>query len=646
MTVTETPLKLKLPAIISDNMVLQRELPLPLWGWATPGEAVVVTLGEQRASAIAGPDGRWQVSLGPLAPGGPFDMTVTCGETLTIRNILVGDVWVCSGQSNMEWPLKWANNADEEMAAADFPQIRLFQVPHVAVPEPQPDVQSKWDVCTPETVGDFSAIGYLFGRELHQELGVPIGLINSSWGGSAIEPWISQPGYRTMPEIASVMERFQDGLEHYDELMAEYQQLAAEWGDKVFLKDPGNTGYVQGWAAPDCDIAEWGELHTPGMWQPQGLWFNGAVWFRKEVNIPASWDGSDLSLSFGAIDDFDDTYMNGMWVGGIGRETPQAHEAPRNYTVPAHLVTPGRNMIAVRIFDHYGGGGFVGTPEQMVLHVPGAEPIPLAGIWRYKVEYAVEIGITPPAPRMPMAADNPGAPAYMYNGKIAPLVPFGIRGAIWYQGESNADNARQYRTLFPAMIRDWRTQWGQGDFPFLFVQLANYNMRRPVPTDDSWAELREAQSMTLSEPNTGMAVIIDIGEGADIHPRNKQDVGHRLALPALAKVFDRDIVYSGPMYRSMTVEGNAIRLAFDHVGSGLIARGDTLVGFAIAGADRKFVWAQAKIDGETIVVSHPDVQTPVAVRYAWGQNPACNLYNAEGLSASPFRTDDFPGITA
>lgn len=446
------------PSVIGDNMVLQQGVKVPVWGKATPEEGVAVTLAEQSASAVADEAGQWTVQLGPFEAGGPHKMTITGKNTLTFSNILVGEVWVCSGQSNMQWAVAVSKDAEQEIAAADYPSIRLFQAERNPADQPRDNVNGRWVACSPETVPGFSAVGYFFGRQLHRELEVPIGLINSSWGGTAAEWWTSRPALETDPELRPILER--------------------------------------------ADKAE-----------AQG--------------------------------------------------SAEAHR-------------------------------------------------------------------------------RPGA---LYNGMIAPLIPFAIRGVIWYQGESNAGRGYQYRKLFPIMIRDWRTNWGQGDFPFLFVQLGNYQQTPEQPGESAWAELREAQLMTLSLPNTGMATTIDIGEADDIHPKNKQDVGKRLALAALNIAYDRDVVYSGPIYESMEIEEDTIRLHFKHVGGGLVAKGGDLKGFAIAGADRKFVWADAEIDGDTVVVRSDQVKEPVAVRYAWADNPECNLYNEAGLPASPFRTDNWPGVT-
>lgn len=638
--------KLKLPAIFSDHMVLQCNTPVPIWGWAKPNDEVAVVLkGKKPLVTKADAQGRWMVKLPPQPAGGPHELIVrTREETVRFTDVLFGEVWVCSGQSNMEWPVAWAQNAKQEIATANFPQIRFFVVEKSIALEPQTDCKGRWVVCSPETVGGFSAVGYFFGREIHQRLKVPVGLIGTYWGGTPAEAWTELKALESDPDFKPILERLPRDQEALRRLQERYERALAEWNQKVVLKDPGNQGEAKGWAKPDFDDSDWATMELPQIFE-RTMNIDGAVWFRKIVNIPESWAGKDLVLSLGPIDDQDTTYFNGERIGSTGSETPNSWTVPRRYKVPGKLVKPGENLIAVRVFDMLEYGGFTGSPDQMRLELADGKekPIPLAGPWKFKIEFARDASKLPPRPQPPI---NNWTPTALFNAMVAPLIPYAIRGVIWYQGESNVGRAYQYRKLFPALINSWRKAWGQGDFPFLFVQLANFLERKPEPTESAWAELREAQLLTLKTvPKTGMAVAIDIGEANDIHPRNKQDVGKRLALAALAIAYGQKIVYSGPIYRSMRIEGNKIRLFFDHVGSGLVAKGGELKGFAIAGEDRKFVWAKAKIEGNTVVVWSEQVPKPVAVRYGWADNPDCNLYNKEGLPASPFRTDDWPGIT-
>jgi sialate O-acetylesterase len=446
------------------------------------------------------------------------------------------------------------------------------------------------------------------------------------------------------------VQRYEASLADEPEARVRYEQALKEWEKAAYFFDPGNSGFGQGWADAAHDAADWPEMTLPTFWEHAGLDIDGVVWFRKEVTIPADWAGKDLGLSLGAIDDTDTTYFNGVQVGETTMETPNWWQAPRRYTVPGKLAQAGRAVIAVRVYDRWMNGGFGGTPADMTLAPSqgSAAAIALAGPWRYKVEVSREQPKTTPAqPAAPMGRDNPWLPSGLYDAMLRPLVPYAIKGAIWYQGESNADRAYQYRRLFPAMIEDWRTAWGEGDFPFLFVQLANYlPVQQQASEDAAWPELREAQLMALSLPKTGMAVTTDVGEAVDIHPKNKQDVGHRLALAALGVAYGKSIVDSGPLFDHMEATGDRIALSFTHVGSGLAAAGGgDLKGFAIAGEDRRFVWADARIEGGKVIVSNKEVPKPVAVRYNWANNPVGNLYNVEGLPASPFRTDDWPGVT-
>jgi sialate O-acetylesterase len=491
--------EIRLPAVIGDNMVLQAGDRVQLWGWADPNEEIEVGLSwrDFRWSIQTDEAGKWQFPIKAPDVGGPYEITLKGKKnTVVIKNILAGQVWVCSGQSNMQWSVRQSANPEQEIAAATYPKIRLFSVERKVAETPQDDCKGKWVECSPETVGDFSAVGYYFGRELHKELDQPIGLIHTSWGGTPAEAWTSMPMLEENPSFEPILMRYKKAVDAYPQALIKHKEAVEKW--------------------------------------------NEAVAKAKAEGKPA----------------------------------------------------PGNR------------------------------------------------------PSAPFGPGNPHSPAGLYNAMIAPLMPYTVGGAIWYQGESNAGRAYQYRELFPTMIKSWWNNWGQGDFPFLFVQLANFRETKEEPGESDWAELREAQMMTLDMPNTGMAVIIDIGEANDIHPKNKQDVGKRLALWALANTYGKRVVYSGPLYKSMEKNGDKIVLTFDHCGDGLIARGgEPLKGFAIAGEDHKFVWADAKIEGNTVVVSSSAVANPIAVRYAWADNPVCNLYNKAGLPASPFRTDTWPGIT-
>ena len=636
-----------LPAIISDNMVLQRGVKVRIWGTANAGEHVTVTFDKKSVNTVADAKGHWEVWLGPLKPGAPSELTVKGDNVLTVKNVLVGEVWICSGQSNMEWPLANTDNAAETLAQANYNEIRLFTVEKKISTTELDDVQGRWVVTTPEEAAHFSAVGYFFGRELYQHLKTPIGLIHSSWGGTPAEAWTSQQGLLSSPELKPILDRYEKTLNALPATKESYARALAKWEEENLYVDRENKGEALGYADPGTSISDWTKIDLPQQFETAGLMIDGAVWFRRTVEIPETWSGKDLALNLPAIDDFDITYFNGTKIGSTGTETPDSYQVPRKYVVPGSLVRAGKNVIALRVFDRAGEGGFARAGD-MSVRVKGtdtSQAISLRGPWDYKVELALEPkhvdwGSRPEA----TGVSNQNSPSMLYNAMIAPIVPFVIRGAIWYQGESNAGRAYQYRTLFPVMIRDWRRAWGSA-FPFYFVQLANWRPRKDQPAESDWAELREAQFMTLSEPATGMAVAIDIG-GEDLHPRNKLDVGHRLAAWALAGVHGEKVVPSGPLFDGFSIEGDKVRIKFKY-GAGLKTNdGGPVKGFAIAGSDRKWVWADARIEGQTVVVSSPSIPKPAAVRYAWGDNPAVNLYNKADLPASPFRTDDWPGVTA
>ena len=617
--------------LFTDHAVLQRDVPLPVWGWTEPGARVKVGFLGQSVETTADESGKWLVKLGPYPAGGPHTLTVTGPQTVEVSDIKLGDVWICSGQSNMEFEVRQADRSAEEIAAADRPNIRLFTVPKVATVEPQATVQAEWEVCSPLTVARFSAVGYFFGREVEGEIKVPIGLIDSSWGGTIAEAWISAGSVAKIGDFDKALAQIEEQRDSPSHQRTPYAQRLARWWKE---NDPGIGGQTP-WSDPSFDSTDWKSMDLPGLWEGRGLPdFNGIVWFRREVTLPAAWDGKPVQVSLGAVDDYDTTFLNGKEIGH-----QEDWNALRRYNVNAGVAKAGKNVIAVRVFDRQGAGGFSGAPADLKVTLAGAtdaEPISLAGPWSYKVGAKLADLSSPPD----QGGDNPNRVTVLYNGMIAPLEPFAIKGALWYQGESNEARPAQYRRILPELIRDWRAKFAVGDFPFLIVQLANFRKRltRPAPSD--WAELREAQYLTTKAvPNAQVALAIDIGEADDVHPTNKQEVGHRLSLDALATVYGKDIEYSGPTFRGMEVHANSIRLSFDHADGLMVQGGGKLEGFAIAGQDGKFEWADAVVDGDGVVVSSTLVDLPVAVRYAWANNPACNLANKAGLPAVPFRTD-------
>ena len=624
-------------SLFSDNMVLQRGMKAPVWGTADAGGKVTVTLCGQRVAAVADEKGQWMVRLKPLKAGGPHTLKIAGRKTITLSNVMVGDVWICSGQSNMEQGIGACANPKEEIANANHPGIRLFMVPHKISGEPQKTVEASWAVCSPATVATggwagFSGAGYYFGRHLSGELKVPIGLIQTCWGGTVAEAWTSAEALEKLPDFKPTVQQFTKDVAARKSGGYSFKKAMAAWWRK---NDPGSAKGAN-WAGPAMDVSTWKTMAQPKAWAagPAELRkFDGLVWFRRDIDVPAEWAGRDLMLELGPIDDRDTTFFNGTEVGAN-----EAYTAARKYRVAGKLVKAGRNVVAVRVLDTGGGGGLYGKPEQMKLSLAagGGKAASLAGPWRYRIAATMAKLGSPPLRRL----GSPNIVTVLYNGMLAPLVPYGIRGAIWYQGESNTGRPMQYRRLLPAMIEDWRSRFGVGKFPFLVVQLANFLAVQTTPVQSGWAELREAQLLTeRNDPKVGMAIITDIGDARDIHPKNKQGVGRRLALAALAIAHDRKLVYCGPVFRGMKAEGAKARLTFDHVGGGLVARGGKLKGFAISGADGKFVWADAAIDGAAIVVSSAQVSKPIAVRYNWANNPIGNLFNKEGLPAGPFRSD-------
>jgi len=632
MSYTITIAQTELHALFTDNMVLQRNAEVPVWGWAEAGENITVSFNGKTVSNKADRDGKWQVELPKMYAGGPYDMTISSsGAPITLQNIMVGDVWVCSGQSNMEWTVQNSNNAEAEIAAANDARIRHFKVPHTYSDTPEDKLEGgPWEVTSSETVGDFTAVGYYFAKNVRQHEDVAIGLLNSSWGGSRVEPWMSAQalGY---PDAKGILVKIRQ--EQEERLQASKAKLEAKVGP-LPEKDVGMQDDNPIWVGIEYDDSDWQTMVLPMLWESELPDLDGIVWFRKTIKLSEAEAEAGITLHLGKIDDSDITWVNGQKVG----EMTQKYNVDRYYEVEPDALQAGENVITVRVEDTGGGGGIYGAEDLLFIESRAGQHS-LAGDWKFKVGEA-RFGVS-----------NRGInhqPTLLYNKMIHPILDFPITGVIWYQGESNASetDAYKYRTLFADMIKDWRKRWNNsGQFPFLFVQLANFMEPPSQPAESNWAMLRESQSETLSLPKTAQAIIIDIGEADDIHPRNKQDVGYRLALAARKYAYgEDDVVYSGPVFKSMKKEGDKIRIGFRHTGSGLMAkdRYGYLKGFAIAGADKEFVWAKAQIDGDEVIVWSDEVSNPVAVRYAWADNPDdANLYNQEGLPASPFRTDEW-----
>ena len=602
--------------LFSDNAVLQRDRAIQIWGWAAPNSTVNFKFDDEQQTAVAAADGRWAANLKARAAGGPHALEVSvAGTTIKRENIFFGDVWLCSGQSNMEWPVNAAKDAATEKADADHPQIRLLTIPHVFSETPNSTFDKEsWQVCSPQTVGQFSAVAYFFGRKLGDELKVPIGLIDSSWGGTLVEAWTSAPALGTMEDFKVALANVgkDDG--------ATAQQKLADWWDN----DPGTKAHYE---RPDTDDSDWKTATLPGLWEQNGFAnFDGVMWVRKTVDVPAEWANRALTLDLGTIRNSDHTFWNGARIGiTIGNKKPSV------YNVSAAQVKAGRNVIAVRVLNTVGDGGFAG-PKLSLQN--GGETVALDGEWKVKQGLALKDF----PPRATEQTLNQHTPTALYNGMIAPLLPAQVKGVIWYQGEGNAKRAAQYRTLLPTLIKDWRARFGE-PLPFHIVQLAGYLAPDARPTDGDWAYLREAQLLTSQTvPDTGLAVAVDIGEEKSIHPVNKQDVGLRLALVALEKTYGQKIESSGPTLKSFAVVGNAIQLRFDHA-QGLNLKGEANRVFSVGNGDGQFFWAIPKIEGDTITIANAALPAPTQARFAWSNNPRAALYNEAGLPASPFRTD-------
>ncbi len=753
--------EVKLHPLFTDNMVLQRDKPLVVWGSAAPAEQVTVQIGTQSKSVAASADGAWKLTLNAMPATFQTGFEVQGENKISLKNVAVGDVWVCSGQSNMAWTVANSNDAAAEISAANYPQIRILTVPQKIAATPQTDFAAKvaWQAASPQSIPNFSAVGYFFGREVQQALDVPIGLINSSRGGTIAEAWTSREALTALGKPYPAQLKAMDSLAEARS-RTPFAEAVLQWWQH------NDIGTREKWQSPETQTGDWKSIDLPGAIERVEPDFDGIMWFRREVEIPEAWAGKELVMRLGNIEEMDETYFNGERIGA----TPFTR-IKRAYTIPAAHVKAGRAVITVRVYDRNRDSGMVGDidkPGQGLELALKAQPkeaaLNLGGTWQYKLT-ATQAEVT----AFPVDWNaSPNQTSVLFNGMIAPLTSFPVRGVIWYQGESNAPRSEAYRSLFPALIRDWRTQWGAkqdgSEFGFFFVQLANYMARVPDPVQSGWPELREAQTMTLSVPRTGMASAIDIGEAGDIHPRNKQDVGRRLALAALAVEYGSPLEYSGPMYKAMTVEDGKVRVEFSHAatlkvaqtakpqtpspfsevpldhwayfatqrlakngvlkdnpirGGEILSRkrfafitatalevlkretikqedrdaidalrkefvdelrtygirqdelnaivpvsrkwttppristevnnisantdvtkqGANVKGFAIQGADGKWLKAHAQIQGETVLVWHENVPNPVAVRYAWKNNPEADLVNGFGLPAVPFRTD-------
>jgi len=621
----------RMPLLFSDGMVLQRNKTIPVWGWADANEKVEVRFNKQIKTIKADKNGKWMVKLDAEKAGGPFELNIIGKNKIVIADVLVGEVWICSGQSNMEFQVYKTMNAKAEIEDSNYPMIRHFGVAQDLSGSPKEDLKAgKWAVCNKENVGDFTAVGYFFAKKIYAELKIPIGIINTSWGGTCVETWTSREAF--------------ENSEDFKDMIAEVPQVDLDAIFETYKKSVlDNLKNVQGFDVTmtnenqfkelNFQDTNWPEIKVPSLWENQQIGnIDGVVWMRKTIVLSAEQAKKEAVLHLSKVDDEDVTYVNGIQVG-----TNNIWESQRVYKIPAGVLKEGVNVIAVRIADYTGGGGIYGDPADLKIDFKDSN-IPLEGLWKFNV-VQVKIAISPNS-----------YPSLLYNAMVNPLIPYAFQGVLWYQGEANVGRAKQYKIAFPLMISDWRTKWNQGNFPFYFVQLSTFDEYGGNSKKGSkWAELREAQTQTLRLTNTGMVVTTDIGNAKDIHPTNKQDVGKRLAAIALNNVYNKKMVYSGPAFLSQEIKGNQIILTFDNLGSGLSSSDSNgiLKGFEIAGTDKVFHSAKAIIQNNKVIVSSENVPNPVAVHYGWADDDTeINLFNKEKFPASPFRTDDWEMITA
>jgi sialate O-acetylesterase len=654
--------RLQLPSLISSGMVLQQNTKVSIFGTTIPFAKVKITSSWGKRKIIrADKNGKWLTKLKTSKAGGPYELSFQTKDTsIVIKDVLVGEVWLCSGQSNMEMPLcGWPPNdtlinSKTEIASAEFPEIRLFTVPRSISVVPLDSCEGSWKSCSPKTIADFSATAYFFGRKLHQELSVPIGLINSSWGGTPAEAWTNQEYLQQVTGYSKINDSLILAKRQYDSL---YTWLNSLEIIDIPFDSTGSYSNLQlhdeSIYRVDYDDSKWSEMNLPVLWENSALPdFDGIVWFRKEFELSHDLSGKELLLHLGAIDDMDIVYVNGVKIGEISK--PGFWTFSRDYIVPPHLLKKGRNIIAVRVTDTGGGGGIYSSQGIRLIYSSHSEPVvDLNGNWKFMpvveimngkfYKFGEEKKSFSYRPILPMFI-NANTPTVLYNGMINPLISYTLKGVIWYQGEANVSKAFEYRTLFPKLIECWRKLWNLGNFPFYYVQIAPfiYGEKEPSRT----AELREAQLFTLKVPNTGMVVTTDIGNPSTIHPGNKQEVGRRLALWALANTYGYDsIEYSGPLYDTFEIKDNKIIVYFKHIEGGLKTSQGNLTNFEIAGNDSLFHPARAFIEGNTVVVWSDKVVNPVSARFGWDQAPEPNLFNDSGLPASPFRTDNWKRLT-
>lgn len=625
----------KVASIFQNNMVLQAGIEIPVWGTGNSGDSVEVIFKGQSEKTVIEENGGWFLKLKPEEYGGPFELKIICKDTTALSNVLVGEVWICSGQSNMTMKLRSVNNYEHEINNANYPKMRLCTVPLTLSPEPSHQIEiSGWDECTPESAENFSAVSYFFGRDIYNELKVPIGLIHVSKGGTPIESWMSKELLVSNEKYKSGIDFVESGSDEiFSKTNSDYKAEYKNWLENLLKIEQGLNSKIN-WYDNKLDYSKWETMQIPNAWENGGVGdFDGVVWFKKEVELSEEFLKTNISLTLGTVQDANITFVNGEKVG-----TQLSRDKITTYKIPSKTLHKGKNIITVMVLDNYGVGGLWDFYNPITISNSKNDTISLAGNWFYKTSINLDTLIYK-QPERPLIERYP---TILFNGMISPIIPFGIKGVIWYQGESNSKNAYNYRNLFESMIKDWRLKWGEGDFPFYFVQLANYTKPRVKPADDRWAELRESQAFVLKMKNTGMVTAIDIGNEIDVHPKNKQEVGRRLALTALANTYKNDVIFSGPSFESYTIVNDTIFISFKNIENNIISKdGKELREFTIAGENEKFNNAKAKIVGDKIAVWNEKIKNPIAVRYAWQANPNVNLVNEAGLPAFPFRTDNW-----
>lgn len=620
-----------IPLLFSDGMVLQRNKPIPVWGWADANEKIVIHFNKQTKTVQADKNGKWIVNLNAEKAGGPFELTISGKNKITIKDVLVGEVWICSGQSNMEFQMYKLPDFETQKEQSNEPMIRQFLVAQDLSGTPKEHLkEGKWTVSNKENIKDFTAVGYFFAKKMYAELKIPIGIINTSWGGTNVETWTSREAFEKSEEFKDVIASVPSV--NMDAIFETYKKSLLANIEKIQGFEVTDANQDQ-FATSDFKDLNWPEIKVPSLWENQQIGnIDGVVWMRKIITLTSEQAKKEAVLYLSKIDDEDQTYINGVQVG-----TNNIWEAKRIYKIPTGLLKEGTNIIAVKITDYSGGGGIYGDPADMKIDFKDSA-VALNGLWKFNV-VNVRVSVSPNS-----------YPSLLYNAMVNPLIPYAFQGVLWYQGEANVTRAKQYKVAFPLMITDWRTKWNQGNFPFYFVQLSTFDEFGGNSTKGSrWAELREAQTETLKLPNTGMAVTTDIGNAKDIHPTNKQDVAKRLASIALNDVYGKKQVCSGPMYKAMEIKGNQIIISFASIGTGLLTsdKDGNLKGFEIAGADKIFYPAKATIKDNKVIVFSEIVPIPVAVHYGWADDDTeINLFNKENFPASPFRTDNWEMITA